>query len=285
MTDAPGANEPQATYWEDRSSSWIAAEQWTSMVTGPFGQLAIERLAPQPGESVLDVGCGSGPTTIELARRVDPGGTVLGVDIAPSMIDAARLRADRAELDGLTFRVADAQADDLGPVEFDGVFSQFGVMFFSDPAAAFANLHRSLRPGGRLAFACWQDILVNEWMFLPGSAVVIVTGELPPMPGPGEPGPMSLADPEHIGDLLADAGFQAIEVVQHDHVVVVEEARVDEVVEASSRVGAVREAFEANDDPAFRDRLLDTVRQVLHDRVEDGELRLAAAAHIVSATA
>lgn len=199
------------------------------------------------------------------------------------MLVAARARADRESVGNVEFVVGDAQCDDLGDGTFDAVFSQFGVMFFSDPAAAFGNLCRALCGGGRIALACWQDVFANEWMFVPGSAVVAVTGELPTMPGPGEPGPFSLSDPAYVEQLLSGAGFCAIEVVPHAEQVVVSADRVDMVVEAASRVGAVREALEANDDPAFHQRLRLAVRAALSERVHDGELRLGAAAFIVTA--
>src|SRR4051794_39838728 len=126
-------NEEQAEYWEERTPSWIEVEDWTGLVSGPFGALTIDALHPEPGWRVLDVGCGTGPTTVALAGRVAPGGSVLGVDIAPSMIDAARARADREGAGNAEFRVGDAQSDDFGTGAYDAVFSQLGVMFFADP--------------------------------------------------------------------------------------------------------------------------------------------------------
>lgn len=275
----------QAEYWEARSSSWIEAEEYTTLITGSFGRLAMDGLGLEPGQRVLDVGCGTGPTTMELARRVAPGGTARGVDIAPSMLVAARTRAERERVDNIDFVLGDAGHDDLGAGSFDAVFSQFGVMFFADPEAAFANLRSALREGGRVGFACWQDLFANEWMLVPGSAVVAVTGALPPMPGPGEPGPFSLADSARVDELLQRAGFRAIEIVPHVEQVVVGADRVGEAVEAACRVGAVREALAQNDDPAFEDQLRSAVHAALWDRVQDGELRLGSAALVVSAEA
>jgi ubiquinone/menaquinone biosynthesis C-methylase UbiE len=283
MNDSRADNAGQAEYWEERASSWIEAEDYTTLVTRSFGCRAMDCLALEPGLRVLDVGCGTGPTTTELGRRVAPGGTARGIDIAPSMLVVARARADREGVENAEFVVGDAQCDDLGAGTFDAVFSQFGVMFFSDPAPAFANLRRALRDGGRIAFACWQDVLANEWMFVPGSAVVAVTGKLPPMPGPGEPGPFSLADPAHVEQLLLGAGFRSIEVVPHAEQVVVGADRLDMVVEAASRIGGVREALQTNDDPVFHEQLRSAVRAALLERVKDGQLRLGAAAFIVTA--
>ena len=285
MGDPSDGNVAQAEYWERRSSSWIEAENYTTLVTGSFGARAMGHLALESGVRVLDVGCGTGSTTIELARRVAPGGAAVGMDIAPSMLTVARTRAVDKGVDNVEFVVGDAQSDDLGTGTFDAVFSQFGVMFFSDPATAFGNLRGALGDGGRMAFACWQDVFVNEWMLVPGLAVVAVTGALPPMPGPGEPGPFSLADADRVEQVLLEAGFESIEVAPHAEQVVVGADRMEMVVEAACRVGAVREAFEANDDPEFHEELRSAVRAALLERVQDGQLRLGAAALIVTAIA
>jgi SAM-dependent methyltransferase len=283
MSDPSDGNAAQGDYWERRSSSWIEAEDYTSLVTGSFGRRAMDRLAVGRGARVLDVGCGTGSTTIELARRVSPEGAAVGIDIAPSMLTVAQARAGNEGVDNVEFVVGDAQSKDLGRVAFDAVFSRFGVMFFSDPAAGFANLRRSIRSGGRIAFACWQEVIANEWMFVPGSAVVAVTGELPPMPGPGEPGPFSLADPGHVEQVMLGAGFGSIEVLPHQEQVIVGAGQVEMVVEAACRVGGVREVLETNDDPEFHKQIRSAVRAALLGRVQGGQLRLGAAALLVTA--
>jgi SAM-dependent methyltransferase len=275
-------NEPQAEYWEERAQSWLDSEEQIEIVSGHFGSMTIDRLSPQPGEHVLDVGCGAGPTTIELATRTRPGGGAHGVDIAPSMVAAARRRAAAAGVEGASFAVADAQQGDLGRGVFDAAFSRFGVMFFADPVAAFTHLRGALSTEGRLAFVCWQDIFVNEWMLVPGSAVVSVTGALPPMPGPGEPGPFSLADPGRIEQVLTEAGFRRPEIDPVNHPVVLPESRVEALVALSARSGPVREALRLADDD-LRRRILDAVRSAFGERIEHGELRLGAGAFIVTA--
>ena len=287
MDDTPTGNPEQAQYWETRATSWIEAEGYTALISSSFGRRAMESLALTPGAVVLDVGCGTGPTTLTIADTVAPGGRVLGVDISATMIVAARERAAAAPVAGVDvdFAVADAQVDDLGAGAFDAVFSQFGVMFFADPEAAFANLHAALRPGGRLAVACWADLFSNEWMLVPGSAVIEVTGQPPPMPGPAEPGPFSLADAERVEQLLVGAGFGSISVTPSNAQVEIAEDQIDHAVAGSSRTGAVRAALDANPDPEFRDRLLAAVRAAFLARVRDGRMVLAASAHIVTAVA
>ena len=277
-------NQVQAEYWEDRSAAWIEMEEYTTLVCGPFGRSAMDRLVVQPGERVLDIGCGTGPTTTELTRRVGPGGTVLGVDIATSLVAAARVRAEREGAENAEFVVGDAQSEELGDAVFDAAFSQFGVMFFSDPPAAFANLRRAIRDGGRIAFTCWQDIAANEWMFVPGAAMVAVTGELPPLPMLGEPGPFSLADAGRIEELLAGAEFRSIDVMQHAEDVVVD-------ADPSTWWWTPRLASHCSrrprgdDDPTFHEQIRAAIRAALLERVRDGQLRLAAAAFVVTAEA
>ena len=276
-------NHDQAALWESWASSWIAADAWTVAVGGAFGAAAIEALDPTPGTRVLDVGCGSGPTTIELARRVAPGGSVLGIDIAPSMIEAARERARGEGVDGAEFRVADAQAHDLGEAAFDAATSRFGVMFFEDPVVAFANVRRSLVEGGRLAFACWQDLFANEWMFVPGAAALDAAGIAPSLPGPGDPGPFSMCDEAVVAEVLTAAGFADVAVSPMATTVEIPEAQLSEAAEASCAVGVSRQVLDATPDPEGQEAIRAAVREALASRVEDGRLRLAAAAHIVTA--
>jgi SAM-dependent methyltransferase len=227
---------------------------------------------------VLDVGCGSGPTTLALAAEVGPEGEVVGADIAPAMLAAATARAADAGARNVRFVEADLQVDDLGEGLFDAAFSQFGVMFFADPGEAFTNIRR--------AIACWQPVFSNEWMLVPGSAVVTVTGSLPSMPGPGEPGPFSLSEPGRIEEVLGAAGFTHVDVVAHDEVVVLAGDEIDSLVALSQAVGPVRQALaDAGDDENLRRRLVEAVEAAVLERAVDGEARLTAGAFITTARA
>lgn len=281
MTDP---NAPQAAFWEELAPNWLEGEQHSEKVSGPFGHQTIARLAPTPGQRVLDIGCGSGRTTVELAHLVAPGGDAVGADIAPTLVEAARARAEAAGATNARFVLADAQRDDLGEGVFDAAFSRFGVMFFADPGVAFQRIHRSLRPEGTLAFCCWQDLFANEWMFIPGSAVITATGTMPPMPGPGEPGPFSFSEPDHVEAVLAGAGFTDIEVEPMATTIVLPHQDVASLTELSQRVGPVREALLTADEDT-RQRILTATREALEAKVTDGELRLTAAAFVVRAGA
>ena len=277
-------NAAQFELWEDLAPGWLASETHTELVSAAFGTAAIGRLALRAGQRVLDIGCGSGGTTCALASAVSPGGEAVGVDIAPAMVEAAERAAAAAGVERVTFIAADAQADDLGAHAFDAAFSRFGVMFFADPAAAFANIHRSLKAGGRLAFACWTNLFGNEWMFVPGAAVVAVTGTLPAMPAPGDPGPFSLEDPQRLETLLNGAGFTAIEITPREETIVIPRGQVESLAALSRRVGPVREALRTAD-VATAAAIEQAVRNALFDRVRDDELRLSASALVVSAHA
>lgn len=277
------SNAEQAEFWEDRASSWLDAEEQTERVIGSFGHEAIDLLAPRPGERILDVGCGSGPTTVRLAELVGPDGSVVGVDISAAMIEAARARAAASGLGNVELRVADAQVDDLGDATFDAAFSRFGVMFFADPPAAFANVLRALRPGGRIAFVAWQALTANEWMFVPGAAAVSVTGVIPPMPAPGEPGPFSMADEGVAASILEAAGFVDIVVAGHDDVVRVPESELETMVELAVGLGPVQRSLDGVDDEETIGRIIGAVREAIMGKIVDGEVRMAAATWLVTA--
>jgi len=206
---AAPANQAQREYWAAEGWREYAerGDRWEAILS-PFGQAMQEAAALRPGEHVLDVGCGHGTSTAEAAARVEPGGTVLGVDISPEMIAPATERfAGRGEVELL---VADAQVHPFPPELFDAVISRFGTMFFEDPRAAFTNLHAALRPGGRLVFVCWQDPRRIEWIAVSLGAAVPLLGGPPALGEPGAPGAFALADGDRLKALLTDVGFDPV---------------------------------------------------------------------------
>jgi SAM-dependent methyltransferase len=278
------ANEEQAKFWSELAPTWLELQDDLEEVSELPGLMAMDRLQLGPGQRVVDLGCGGGRTTLELASRVRPGGKAVGVDITPELIADGRERAARLGVDNVDFVRADVQADDLGEAVFDAAFSRFGVMFFAEPIAAFANVRRALRPGGLLSFVCWQNVFENEWMLVPGMAVASVTGSLPPLPAPGEPGPFSLADPDHVQAVLAGAGFDRIDVMPHNDAVVRAEDRIADIARISTRVGAAREALRDADDGTRR-RAVEAVESALRERAEDGYVRASRAVWLVTAQA
>lgn len=199
-----GPNAEQIRYWNEvMGPQWAAIDTTLSAQIRPHGLRALERLALALGERVIDIGCGGGETTAEIARRVGPGGRAVGIDISEPL--AARARTSTAEFGHAEIRIADAQITSFEPQAFDALFSRFGVMFFANPEAAFSNLLGALRPGGRMAFVCWRDLSENPWMVLPAMAVA---KHLPiKRPEPNAPGPFAFADCERVRGILERAGF------------------------------------------------------------------------------
>jgi hypothetical protein len=164
------------------------------------------------------------------------------------------------------------------------VFSQFGVMFFADPTAAFANLRSALRSGGRLSVVVWQQVFSNEWMLLPGMAVLSVTGALPPMPGEGEPGPFSLADLDRVRAILGAAGFGTVDVSPLERTVDIPSDEVDAFVATSMRLRPVLAATDGQNESDLPKRIAEALRTEVRSRLgADGVARLAAAAWLVQA--
>jgi SAM-dependent methyltransferase len=202
-----------ADYWNGRPSSvWVAeAERFDSMLA-PFGRRLLETAVLNEGELVLDVGCGNGAVSLEAARTVGPGGLVTGLDLSAPMLEVARRRAGELDID-VNFVQGDAQTVSFDQ-PFDVVLSRFGVMFFDDPQAAFANLANAVRPGGRLCFVCWQEMFANEWIAVPATAMVAHVG-IPELPEPGAPGPFALAEAGRTRRFLGSAGWAEITVDRH----------------------------------------------------------------------
>jgi SAM-dependent methyltransferase len=218
VTEPPAKNPAPAcadAWWQDRAGRiWAELSDATDRQLDPLGQMAIACLAPQAGERVLDVGCGAGQTSLELGAAIGASGRVLGVDISEALLARAQERATAAGASNVTFLRADAGTHRFAPPPFDGLFSRFGVMFFDDPRAAFANLHAALAPSsGRLSFVCWQAMERNPWALLPLRAVHAALPQLP-MPPPliDGPGPFAFADPDRVSSLLAGAGFRAVDI-------------------------------------------------------------------------
>lgn len=277
------ANEAMAAYWTDQAGpEWVRNEQFFDHMLEPFGLAVLDALHPTPGESVLDVGCGYGTTSIAAARRVGRGGRVVGIDISPPMIERARERVRALAFDQVSFVVGDAQTHQLDrPV--DTVVSRFGVMFFSDPTAAFANLHAVVRPGGRLAVVCWREPSLNPWMLAPIDAWRPYLADAPPPPVVGAPGPFGFADDARVAEVLDRAGWRNVQIVEHRG-----EARLGagrgvegalEQTMASSTARALRDQLE----PGRRDAALADLRAALAAHVQGDDVVYPASAWIVTA--
>jgi SAM-dependent methyltransferase len=210
---AEAANAQQIAYWNEGAGDlWVRLQERLDAQLDGIGEHALEAAGIAPGDRVLDVGCGCGASSLAAARRVAPGGRVLGADVSAPMLARARERAAEAGLEDLEFVQADAQTHDFGAAAFDAVVSRFGVMFFETPERAFGNLRRALSARGRLAFVCWQSLGRNPWMAAPLAAVARHLPSLPPPPDPNAPGPFAFADPERVRGILEGGGFEAVRI-------------------------------------------------------------------------
>lgn len=212
MPESEGPNAAQIEYWNEVSGpKWVRLSDDIDAQIAPLGREVMDRAGLRPGLRILDVGCGCGLTSIELALRVGESGAVVGLDISGPMLASARTRAAERGIQNIEFVQADAQTHDFGADLYDRIFSRFGVMFFADPIAAFANLRRALAPDGTLHFACWQGIDKNPWMQVPVAAIARHI-EIPLPVDPNAPGPFSFADADRLRGILEDAGFEDIRI-------------------------------------------------------------------------
>jgi len=280
----PSPNAEQIKYWNEVSGAkWVAVQPVIDEQIRPLGRLAMERAALRPGERVLDVGCGCGDTTIELARRVAPGGHAAGVDISAPMLERARQLAD-AQRVNVRFELADAQTHAFLPASADVLFSRFGVMFFADPTAAFANLRRALTSGGRLAFVCWQALPENAWMAVPMLAALQHL-PTPPIPGPEEPGPFSFADPARVRRILEGAGFTSVQLEDvRETLTIGGGAGPDDTAEFMLQIGPAARALREASDPTLKPRVAAAVRDALLPYATPQGVRMGSASWIVTAT-
>lgn len=278
------ANREQIEHWNANAGpAWAALQEQLDRGIRAHGLLALDALALAAGERVLDVGCGCGDTTLEAARRVGPRGEVLGVDVSAPMLARAEQRARELGLGSARLLRADAQTAELGAGRFDAMVSRFGVMFFDDPAAAFRNLARALRPGGRAAFVCWQTPERNPWVAVPMAAAAPFVA-LPPPPPAGAPGMFSLADGARLRALLEGAGFRELAIEDRRLPMTMGSGALDEVVEIFLQVGPVAGALrEAGASEAQRAAAATAVREAYARHVMDGRVTLDSALWLVSA--
>ena len=217
---APGIPEPanarEIEYWNSPAArTWSDRYEPIDRLLEGLTRKAMEFAAPAAGERVLDIGCGSGTTLLELATRVGRHGRVLGADVAQASVARARERIGQSDLPQADVVLADAATHVFEPGAFDLAFSRFGVMFFADPVAAFANVRRALKPSGRLALTVFRTPQENRWASGPAAVIRPLVPPVP-TPGPEDPGQFSWADPARVRRILEGAGFRDVSLTPHD---------------------------------------------------------------------
>ncbi|HEX4649496.1 MAG TPA: class I SAM-dependent methyltransferase [Steroidobacteraceae bacterium] len=275
-------NAAEIDYWNGPGGQrWLNQQQVHDALLAPVAEVLLARAAARAGETILDVGCGCGTTSIALAQSVAPGGHVLGVDVSALLLEQARRRAPPGL--PLSFTLADATVYPFEPGRADLLCSRFGVMFFSDPERSFANMRSGLRAGARLVFTCWREPRENPWLMVPLQEACRHVPRLPEV-GPEEPGPYSLADPRRVRTILERAGFGAVRLDPLDLPFDLAAGRgLDAAVDTALNIGPAGRALDGQPAP-LRAAAAESIRAALARYQVGCTVPLPGSAWLVTAT-
>ena len=203
-------NIKQKEFWSGAGGDvWVNKQREMDIMLNPLGQKAIDKLELGSQKTILDIGCGCGATTFEIAKS-NPEGQIIGIDISIPMLNQASLCSAEMSISNADFQVKDVQTDKLESEYFDVAFSRFGVMFFEDPFEAFENIYQALKHDGQLSFVCWQNASLNPWQSL---SIQVIKEYLDlPAPPPKSPGPFAFEDKEYIEEILSKSNFKEIKI-------------------------------------------------------------------------
>ena len=208
-------NKNQKDFWSGKGGDiWVERQNAMDTMLSPLGEAALNKLNFNEEENVLDIGCGCGHTTLNIAKRIGPSGNVTGLDISEPMLKRAKESALEMSITNTSFKCVDVQIEDLGYQIYSAAFSRFGVMFFEDSIAAFKNINKSLISGGYLSFVCWQSPAVNPWQSLFIQEVKKFLDL--PSPPPRSPGPFAFMESEYVSSILEESKFQDITIEGHE---------------------------------------------------------------------
>jgi len=276
------ANAGQRRYWNTVAGPrWVASPGFRERRNQESLALLLARLGLNGGESVLEIGCGTGALTQPLAAAVGEHGRVVAVDISEPMLEAARKRVAEHGLHNVTLLSGDAQVFTFEPAAFDLATSRMGVMFFADPAAAFRNVGGALKPSGRLVFACWAPLAENRHWLISYDVALRHLG--PPAPPPAhEPGPLAFGDPDYIRGVLITAGFAQISVDRAHPTIIC--GTPEEEARQALMMGPTARLIEAkNPDEATRQTIAREIEAAFAAEAAAGPIRLPATIFLVSA--
>jgi SAM-dependent methyltransferase len=266
--------------WDRFAGNWSEERGFLWDATQTVGERMVDRLAPQPGDTVLELAAGTGDTGLLAARLVGVNGRLIQTDFAPGMVEAARRVAADSGLENVENRQLDAERMDLDDDSVDGVLCRFGYMLMADPAAALGETRRVLRDGGRLAFAVWAQPDRNLWAFIPGFALV-EAGHMPP-PEPDAPGIFAMGDPDRIKELVTGAGFAEPEIED----VTVEWEYADPAVhwEKTMKLAAPIAQAVGELDPDEQERIREVVASRVAEKVAEDSTAMHGHTWVVSAS-
>lgn len=280
MDIARQANDEQAKLWNGLAGrAWVDVQEPLDRMLKPFEELLVDAVGAESARRVLDVGCGTGSTTLAIARRLGAGGHCVGIDLSDPMITAARLRA-RSEGSPARFICADAQDHAFDPAGFDMIVSRFGVMFFADANQAFANLRRAARHGAMLRFVAWRSAAENPFMTTAERAAAPFLPDLPAR-RPDAPGQFAFADERRVRRILEDSGWAEIDIRPIDVACTLPER---DLVRYVTRLGPVGLVLHAADERT-RTRAIEAIRLAFDPYVQGNEVRSTAACWMVGARA
>ncbi|KYF79339.1 SAM-dependent methyltransferase [Sorangium cellulosum] len=281
MSEANQPNRDQAALWNEAGGPiWVEMQEVLDAMLAPLEAPLMKEGFPGEGGRVLDIGCGAGATALAMARRLGPTGLCLGVDISGPMVAAARARAAAEGLASAAFVQADAQTHGFEPDHFDAVISRFGVMFFDDPAAAFANIRRAARRRAKLTFVAWRSPAENPFMTTAARAAAPLLPHLP-IPAPDAPGQFAFADRGRVQRILDASGWTDVDIRPID---VPSGVAEKDLLTYVTKLGPVGLALRDVDEPT-RARTAGAVRAAFDPYVRDGVARFTAACWLVSARA
>ena len=277
------ANKDQKDFWSGKGGDiWVKRQQAMDTMLNPLGEAALKKLELNEDSNVLDIGCGCGNTTLNIAEKIKPSGRVTGLDISKPMLQRAIESAQNRSLENTSFQCLDVQTEDFGVNTFNAAFSRFGVMFFEDPVAAFRNINESLLPRSPLSFICWQSPIQNPWQSLFVQEVKKFIDL--PSPPPRSPGPFAFMESDYVNSILENSNFENVEIVGYEAKVNMFSGRsLSDAVQDYTSINPVVTEMLKDSTVELKERILNSVIEVFSPYFSEKGLIFSSATWIVTA--
>lgn len=277
------ANKDQKDFWSGKGGDiWVKRQQAMDTMLNPLGEAALKKLELNEDSNVLDIGCGCGNTTLNIAEKIKPSGRVTGLDISKPMLQRAIESAQNRSLENTSFQCLDVQTEDFGVNTFNAAFSRFGVMFFEDPVAAFRNINKSLLSRSPLSFICWQSPIQNPWQSLFVQEVKKFIDL--PSPPPRSPGPFAFMESDYVNSILENSNFENVEIVGYEAEVNMFSGRsLSDAVQDYTSINPVVTEMLKDSTVELKERILNSVIEVFSPYFSEKGLIFSSATWIVTA--